>query len=64
MKGVYPSAESRAAGKGDVRETCETASDQPETATRNPELKQPQPLYLPACGVLCDIFWWARRRTD
>jgi hypothetical protein len=21
----------------------------------------PAPVYLPACGVLCDIFWWARR---
>jgi hypothetical protein len=20
----------------------------------------PAPVYLSACGVLCDIFWWAR----
>jgi hypothetical protein len=20
----------------------------------------PAPLYMPACGVLCDLFWWAR----
>jgi hypothetical protein len=20
-------------------------------------------LYFPACGALCDAFWWARRRT-
>jgi hypothetical protein len=20
-----------------------------------------RPLYLAACGVLCDVFWWARR---
>jgi hypothetical protein len=64
MKGVYPSAESRAAGKGDVRQTDATASDQPETATRSSEIKQSLPLYLPACGVLCDVLWWARRRTD
>jgi hypothetical protein len=30
----------------------------------------PEPLYMPACGVLCDLFWWARpaasapRRTE
>jgi hypothetical protein len=22
---------------------------------------EPPKVYLPACGVLCDIFWWARR---
>jgi len=22
---------------------------------------EPPKIYLPACGVLCDIFWWARR---
>lgn len=24
---------------------------------------EPPKLYLPACGALCDIFWWARRNT-
>jgi len=23
----------------------------------------PAPLYLPACGALCDILWWARRKS-
>jgi hypothetical protein len=22
---------------------------------------EPPKVYLPACGALCDIFWWARR---
>jgi hypothetical protein len=22
---------------------------------------EPPQIFLPACGVLCDIFWWARR---
>jgi hypothetical protein len=21
----------------------------------------PPKVYLPACGALCDVFWWARR---
>ena len=21
----------------------------------------PPKIYIPACGVLCDVFWWARR---
>jgi hypothetical protein len=31
-----------------------------ELPARPPE---PAALYFPACGVLCDAFWWARRRT-
>lgn len=30
----------------------------------NSGVKQPEPLYLPACGALCDVLWWARRRAD
>ena len=22
---------------------------------------EPPALFLPACGALCDVFWWARR---
>jgi hypothetical protein len=22
---------------------------------------EPPKIYIPACGVLCDVFWWARR---
>jgi hypothetical protein len=22
---------------------------------------EPPKLFLPACGALCDVFWWARR---
>jgi hypothetical protein len=24
---------------------------------------QPPRLYIPACGVLCDAFWWAGSKT-
>jgi hypothetical protein len=25
---------------------------------------EPPPAYIPACGALCDAFWWARRGSD
>ena len=25
------------------------------------EHREPPAVYFPACGALCDIFWWARR---
>jgi hypothetical protein len=28
------------------------------------ERVEPPKVYLPACGALCDIFWWARRTPD
>jgi hypothetical protein len=28
------------------------------------ERVEPPRVYLPACGALCDIFWWARRTPD
>ncbi len=41
----------------------------PEEATTTPtdasiERAEPPKVYLPACGALCDIFWWARRTPD
>jgi hypothetical protein len=30
-------------------------------ATASIESAEPPNLYLPACGDLCDILWWARR---
>jgi hypothetical protein len=35
-----------------------TTSDQ---LTPRDHSAEPPHLYLPACGALCDIFWWARR---
>jgi hypothetical protein len=32
-----------------------------ETASPRERSLGPRAVYLPACGVLCDIFWWARR---
>jgi hypothetical protein len=29
--------------------------------TKNDQSSEPPKIYVPACGVLCDIFWWARR---
>ncbi len=36
------------------------------TGERNPEQKRKAPpaVYLASCGVLCDVFWWARRKDD
>jgi len=34
---------------------------------RNPESgssTDPPKVYIPACGTLCDAFWWARRSSD
>lgn len=28
------------------------------------ERKGPPKVYIPSCGVLCDVFWWARRRDE
>ena len=25
---------------------------------------EPPAVYFPACGVLCDVFWWARRPPE
>jgi hypothetical protein len=25
---------------------------------------EPPKIYIPACGALCDIFWWARRNPS
>jgi hypothetical protein len=30
-------------------------------ATASVASGEPAKLYLPACGALCDILWWARR---
>ncbi len=31
--------------------------------TANVASGEPPKLYFPACGALCDIFWWARRSS-
>jgi hypothetical protein len=39
-------------------------SDDKTTATDSSTLLtqvEPPKIYIPACGVLCDVFWWARR---
>ncbi len=28
-----------------------------------PRYHEPPAAYIPSCGVLCDMFWWARRRS-
>jgi hypothetical protein len=25
---------------------------------------EPPTAYIPACGTLCDVFWWARRSPE
>jgi hypothetical protein len=29
--------------------------------TKSDQSSEPPKIYVPACGVLCDVFWWARR---
>jgi hypothetical protein len=40
-----------------------TASDDLSDAQSDSPLEPPA-VYVPACGVLCDIFWWARRPAN
>jgi hypothetical protein len=32
-------------------------------AVHEDRVGEPARLYLPGCGALCDIFWWARRSS-
>jgi hypothetical protein len=32
-----------------------------KNAARDTSNAEPPEIYIPACGALCDIFWWARR---
>jgi hypothetical protein len=49
-----------------VPETSESAiidsmpSDPKKQIVPAPVVEPPK-IYIPACGTLCDIFWWARR---
>jgi hypothetical protein len=36
-------------------------SSEKKIASVDPE---PPKIYIASCGVLCDIFWWARRKPD
>ena len=38
----------------------ETEETQETALTENPR-EQPPVAYIPACGTLCDAFWWARK---
>ena len=41
------------------------ASDvQAQEAEESPDGAKPPRLYIPACGVLCDAFWWAGSKTN
>ena len=33
-------------------------------ADKSVERAEPPKIYLPACGALVDIFWWARRAPE
>jgi hypothetical protein len=49
-------------GRGQPDEPAQEAPLVPEVpATRSSG--GPVPLYFPACGALCDILWWAPRKT-
>jgi len=38
----------------------------PDTSPADASVERAEPprVYLPACGALCDIFWWARRTPE
>jgi hypothetical protein len=38
----------------------EEKSAAPDRSTPERHVEPPE-IFLPACGALCDIFWWARR---
>jgi hypothetical protein len=42
------------------------ASEQQTTAAADASVGRVEPpkVYLPACGALVDIFWWARRAPE
>jgi hypothetical protein len=41
-----------------------TASNlQSKESEESSEGAKPPQLYIPACGVLCDAFWWASGKT-
>jgi hypothetical protein len=41
---------------------AETAT--PDTVIEPPiERADPPKVYIASCGTLCDVFWWARRRS-
>ncbi len=43
----------------------EPVAESPGEESNPPERrKSPPKVYLPSCGVLCDVFWWARRKDD
>jgi hypothetical protein len=37
-----------------------SVDDKTDSAPRSTHAEPPE-IYIPACGVLCDVFWWARR---
>lgn len=43
--------------------TKEVASKQSSETGSGPSTSPPT-AYIPACGTLCDAFWWARRGSD
>jgi hypothetical protein len=42
----------------------EEKTDPRESSSPPSAQAEPPKIYLPACGALCDIFWWARRTPD
>jgi len=45
----------------------EQESTEEVISKENPEprsSRNPPKAYIPACGTLCDAFWWARRSSD
>jgi hypothetical protein len=54
------SGDATEAGMAESSRTVEAEHSQPRVGM--PEDKETPALLIPACGVLCDAFWWARNR--
>ncbi len=37
-------------------------SEKPDTRAAQTGTIEPPEIYFAACGALCDVFWWARRK--
>ena len=49
--------------RNSVPETSRSATinSMPSEPEKKTVATEPPKIYIPACGVLCDVFWWARR---
>lgn len=62
VTGIAEAASDPATDAGTVESGKTAEAEQPQKRIDVSEEKDPPALLIPACGVLCDAFWWARNR--